>query len=205
MALIDLARKSSWWLLVPLVLTLALSSTIQDSRTAEAGGHRFLLIFKTGPDAATPLQNACFNVEDVAQNFLFEVCDNNFQGPPQSHPACMPDGVCEDEDIDSSGAIQVTLTFADDYWVVESKAPPGFVADPAKKMCPVVCKLLFVNQPEPGLGGIAELPDADGTAPLEAPEPSNNAGLFAGIAAGATAVVVMAGAAVWYARRRFTS
>ena len=140
----------------------------------------------------------------MAQNFLFEVCDNNFQGPPQSHPACMPDGVCEDEDIDSSGAIQVTLTFADDYWVVESKAPPGFVADPAKKMCPVVCKLLFVNQPEPGLGGVAELPDVTET-PLEAPDSSaTNTGLLAAIAAGATAFVAL-GAAAWYARRRLTS
>ena len=181
--------------------------------TAEAGGHGFLLIFKTGPDAATPLQNACFNVEDVAQNFLFEVCDNNFQGPPQSHPACMPDGVCEDEDIDSSGAIQVTLTFADDYWVVESKAPPGFVADPAKKQCPSICELLFVNQPE-SVGGIAVAPDldttllqtADGAAPLEAPDSSSgtNAGLLVGVAAGATALVAL-GAAAWYARRRFTS
>ena len=199
MALIDLARKSSWWLLVPLVLTLALSSTIQDNRTAEAGGHGFLLIFKTGPDAATPLQNACFNVEDVAQVFLFEVCDNNFQGPPQSHPLCMPDGVCEDEDIDTSGAIQVTLAFADDYWVVESKAPPGYVADPAKKQCPSICELLFVNQPE-SVGGIAVAPDLDTTLLQTADSSGTNAALFAAIAAGATAFVVL-GAAVWYARR----
>ena len=143
-------------------------------------------------------------MEDVAQNFLFEVCDNNFQGPPQSHFACIPDGVCEDEDIDTSGAIQVTLAFADDYWIVESKAPPGFVADPAKKMCPVVCKLLFVNQPE-SVGGIAVAPDLDTTLLQTADSSGTNAGLFAGIAVAIAAAFVAFGAAGWYARRRFTS
>ena len=203
MAQISLVRKTTGWLLFALVLTLALSSTIQDSRTAEAGGQGLLRIFKTGPDGATPLQNACFKVEDVGHVLLFEVCDNNFQGPPQSHPLCVPDGVCEDEVVGTQGEIQVSIAFADDYSVVESKAPPGYVADPAKKQCPSICELLFVNQPE-SVGGIAVAPDLDTTLLQTADSSGTNAALFAAIAAGATAFVVL-GAAVWYARRRFTS
>ena len=204
MALSDLARKSSWWLLLALVLTLALSSTIQDSRTAEAGGQGLLRIFKTGPDGATPLQNACFKVEDVGHVLLFEVCDNNFQGPPQSHPLCVPDGVCEDEVVGTQGEIQVSIAFADDYSVVESKAPPGYVADPAKKQCPSICELLFVNQPE-SVGGIAVAPDLDTTLLQTADSSGTNAALFAGVAVAIAAAFVVLGAAAWYARRRFTS
>ena len=203
MALISLVRKTSRWLLLALVLTLAVSGSMQGSRTAEAGGG-FILIFKTGPDAATPLQDSCFNIEDTAQSFLFEVCDNDFQGPPQSHPACVPDGVCEDEVGGTQGEIQVTVAFADDYWVVESKAPPGYVADPAKKMCPSICKILFVNQPE-SVGGVAELPDTD-AAPLRANDSSDiSTGLLTGIGASVAALIALAGAAAWYTRRRVTS
>ena len=201
MAWIDLANKSSRWLLFTFVLTLALSSSMQDSRTAEAGGG-FMLIFKTGPDAATPLPDSCFNVFDSGQSFLFEVCDNDFQGPPQSHPACVPDGVCEEQDA-QEGTIDVTIAFADDYQVVESKAPPGFVADPTKKVCPSFCKLLFINQPAP-VGGVAKLPDVARTGGLQRPAGSGNSVALPVALAGAALGAIFLGGASWIVRRRWS-
>jgi len=56
------------------------------------------------------------------------------------------------------------------------------------------------------VGGIAELPDA-ASAPLQQPDQSSgaNAGFLAGIAAVAMSAAALAGAGVWYARRRVRS
>lgn len=54
------------------------------------------------------------------------------------------------------------------------------------------------------VGGVAELPDVDSTAPLAQPDSSDsNAGVMAAIAAGAAAVLGALGGAVVYARRRW--
>ena len=54
------------------------------------------------------------------------------------------------------------------------------------------------------VGGIAELPGVDDTTPLAQPDSSDsNAGVMAGIATGAAALVVALGGAVVYARRRW--
>ena len=53
------------------------------------------------------------------------------------------------------------------------------------------------------VGGVAELPDADGTAPLEASEASGlSAGVIAGIAAVVTVGALALGGVAWYASRR---
>ena len=169
------------------------------SPQAEAGGgFGVILLFKTGPDAATPLSQSCFNVVDSGQSLLFEVCDNDFQAPPQSHPACFADGVCNDE-VSNNGEIQVTLNLSP-FYVVESKPPPGYRPDPNQYLCNPICKTLVVNQPL-GVGGVAELPDLAGM-PLEASDASSiDPGRVLGVIAGAVGVLSLGGAA-WYARRR---
>ena len=95
------------------------------------------------------LPKTCFDVRDDAQNPLFTVCDNDFQGPPAAHAICVPDGVCEDEDP-AQGLIRVTVT-AGDYRVVISKPPVNHITDPSKLVCDAVgggkCELTFVNAP----------------------------------------------------------
>ena len=169
------------------------------SPQAEAGGgFGVILLFKTGPDAATPLSQSCFNVVDSGQSLLFEVCDNDFQAPPQAHPACFADGVCNDE-VSNNGEIQVTLNLSP-FYVVESKPPPGYRPDPNQYLCNPICKTLVVNQPL-GVGGIAEVPGVAG-APAEAGDSSGgDIGVLVGVAAAVVAGLSVGGAAWWVARR----
>ena len=96
------------------------------------------------------LPKSCFQVTDVSQSPLFTVCDNDFQGAPASNAACVPDGVCEDEDP-ADGSIHVSVS-AGTYNVSESKAPPSHTADASKLSCDTVgggtCQLTFVNEPD---------------------------------------------------------
>ena len=98
------------------------------------------------------LPKTCFDVRDDAQNPLFVVCDNDFQGPPASHPACDDgtDTICNDEDP-ADGLIRVT-TAGGDYTTVVSKPAVNHTADPSKLACAAVsggkCEVTFVNAPE---------------------------------------------------------
>jgi hypothetical protein len=56
--------------------------------------------------------------------------------------------------------------------------------------------------PAGGVGGIVELPVADGNAVAQPAGPSSHTGLIAGLSALGAVVVVAAGGAAWYARRR---
>jgi hypothetical protein len=58
-------------------------------------------------------------------------------------------------------------------------------------------------QPLVGVGGVAELPEADAAPPQARGSSGNNAGAIAGAAAALTAAVVALGAAARYARRRW--
>lgn len=92
------------------------------------------------------LPKACFEVRDAAQTLLFEVCDDDFAGPPAAHAACVPDGVCEDEDADD-GETSVTVS-PGDYRVVESTVPYNHTAVTGKQTCTVsgtTCPLTFIN------------------------------------------------------------
>ncbi len=95
------------------------------------------------------LPKTCFSVRDDAQTPLFVVCDNDFQGAPAAHAACVPDSVCDDENA-ALGAVRVTLAVGT-YHVQESKVPYGHTGDPSKELCTAVaggkCGLTFVNTP----------------------------------------------------------
>ena len=97
------------------------------------------------------LPKTCFDVRDDAQNPLFTVCDNDFQGPPASHPACDDgtDTICNDEDP-ADGLIRVT-TVTGDYRVAVSKPAVNHTVDPSKQPCVAVpagkCEVTFVNAP----------------------------------------------------------
>ena len=197
---IDVAKRyCRWAVLVALALAFIVGGSQQGAKQANAGPG-FILIFKTGPDAATPLSQSCFNVRDSGQAFLFKVCDNDFQGAPQSHALCTPDGVCNDE-VSNVGEISVTVSSAS-FSILESKAPPGYLADPNPQTCTFICKLLFVNQPQ-GVGGIAELPEVIDAAP-SATSPEESAGRLSAIVAGGLAGAIVLAIACWFARKRLT-
>jgi len=96
------------------------------------------------------LPKTCFQVRDSAQTPLFDVCDNDWDnGFPQSHAACVPDGVCDDEDT-AEGSVNVTVA-GGDYRVVQTQAPPEHTSDASKKTCdttPGDCQLAFTNTPK---------------------------------------------------------
>jgi hypothetical protein len=98
------------------------------------------------------LPKTCFEVRNPAQIAYFEVCDNDFAGPPQTDPVCEPDGVCNDDDP-ALGSVRVLLT-GGDYRIIESQAAPEHTADPSKAVCASAavgaietCELTFVNTP----------------------------------------------------------
>lgn len=197
---IDVAmRWCRWALFLALALAFIVVAGQQGAKQANAGPG-FILIFKTGPDAATPLSQSCFDVRDSGQAFLFKVCDNDFQGAPQSHALCTPDGVCNDE-VSNVGEISVTVSSAS-FSILESKAPPGYQADPNPQTCTFICKLLFVNQPQ-GIGGVAELPEVIDAAADAAPPDGSASSLSAIVAASAAGAIVLA-VACWLARKRLT-
>ena len=157
-----------------------------------------------------PLADSCFQVSDAAQTPLFQVCDNDFQGPPDLNPVCVPDGVCEDEDP-AAGSMQVTVD-AGTYSVIETKAPPDYNPKAGKLPCTVPgggkCQLTVSNQPLfNGLkvGGLAVDLDADAPrTPLDTAQSSGpSAGVLASTIAGMAALAVTLTGAAWYARRRW--
>jgi TolB protein len=93
------------------------------------------------------LPKSCFQVRNTSQVPFFSVCDNDFQGPPEIDPTCLPDGSCNDEDP-APGSIQVTVT-PGDYRVVETAFPANHTPDASKKPCDTNagCLLTFVNSP----------------------------------------------------------
>ncbi len=113
------------------------------------------------------LPKTCFEVHDAAQTPLFGICDNDFQvGFPESDSACVPDGVCDDEDS-AQGAITVTVASAN-YRVVETQAAPQHAAPPGKQTCDATvtrCSVTFINTPNTrpwhpwDITGVGGLPD----------------------------------------------
>jgi hypothetical protein len=95
------------------------------------------------------LAKACYEVRDTSQSPLFEVCDNNFAGAPDAHAACVPDGVCSD-DNPLEGALLVPVVNGG-YFVVQSGTPPNHSGDPANLACAAAtagkCSLEFTNTP----------------------------------------------------------
>ena len=94
---------------------------------------------------------SCYRVFD-ALNLppeLFSVCDNDFQGPPDTSAVCLPAGVCTDVDP-AVGSIRVNVV-PDDYHVVESKPPPNHTMDPAKYLCDASvspkCEVTVIDTP----------------------------------------------------------
>jgi hypothetical protein len=192
-------RYCRWVVLLALALAFIVGGNQQGAKQANAGPG-FILIFKTGPDAATPLSQSCFDVRDSGEAFLFKVCDNDFQGAPQSHALCTPDGVCNDE-ASNVGDFQVTVSSAS-FSILESKAPPGYLADPNPQTCTFVCKLLFVNQPQ-GVGGVAEVPAVIAARNAAPPKESAGRPSAAIVAAGLAGAIVLA-TVCWFARKRLT-
>jgi hypothetical protein len=99
------------------------------------------------------LPKTCFEVRDAAQVALFEVCDNDFAGVPAAHVACIPDGVCNDEDS-ADGSVRVVVNGAG-HRVVQSQPAPEHTGDASKYSCstPIggegaVCELTFLNTPK---------------------------------------------------------
>ncbi|MEX2158104.1 MAG: hypothetical protein WEB04_01740 [Dehalococcoidia bacterium] len=98
------------------------------------------------------LPKTCFEVRNASQVALFEVCDNDFAGLPDTDAICQPDGVCNDDDP-AAGSVKLLLT-AGDYRVVESQAAPEHTAVTPKQVCtypaPLAgeeCALTFLNTP----------------------------------------------------------
>ena len=93
-----------------------------------------------------PLPKTCFDVMDSGQTFLFSVCDNDFQGAPESHAACDDgiDTICNDEDP-TEGIVTITLDNGT-YHVEVGKTPLNITADTTKGECSgVKCALTFTN------------------------------------------------------------
>ena len=93
-----------------------------------------------------PLPKSCFDVMDSGQGLLFSVCDNDFQGAPESHAACDDgsDTICNDEDP-TEGIVTITLD-NDTYHVEVGKTPLNITADTTKGECSgVKCALTFTN------------------------------------------------------------
>ena len=86
-------------------------------------------------------------MRDESQVALFTVCDNDFQGAPDSHAACRGDGVCEDE-LAALGLVRVSVTKGN-YNVVSSKVPFQHTSITAKQSCNAgVCSLTFYSEPD---------------------------------------------------------
>jgi len=71
-------------------------------------------------------------------------------GVPDADAACIPDGVCDDEDP-TQGFISVTVT-PGTYNVVESTAAPEHTLDPSKEVCvapaSLTCTVSFSSVPK---------------------------------------------------------
>ncbi len=116
-------------------------------------------ILKLDAKTGGPVGAACFRFADGDFTPLFQVCDNDFQGPPEPHPACLFDGVCEDENP-ATGAIRVSLAPAN-YNISESKPPPFYNPDPNPQGCQGspggTCTLVFYNAPKASAIGVTKV------------------------------------------------
>lgn len=96
------------------------------------------------------LPKTCFDVMDMGQSFLFSVCDNDFQGLPDTNIFCADgvDTICNDEDP-TAGSVRVTL-HGSAYNVVVGKVPQNITADNATGFCSgaTTCSLTFTNTTE---------------------------------------------------------
>lgn len=93
------------------------------------------------------LPKSCFDVSDDQQTFLFTVCDNDFQGAPDTHTVCDADATSDCEDADATlGSVRVAVDDGD-YHVEVSKVPLNHSADATKAACSVgpKCELTFTN------------------------------------------------------------
>ena len=139
-----------WGYLMLMALLLTITWGGEGAQRADAQGSQSQInISAADIDTFQPLGGVCFGVRDGLQNPLFEVCDNDFQGGfPQAESVCVPDGVCNDENLDI-GFVQVTAESAS-YSVIQTKAPPGYDLDPFENSCDASsskCEVVFFSVP----------------------------------------------------------
>jgi len=126
-----------WGLLPLLAVALALMSAHESAPRAGAVLSS-ILIGKIDRGGGQTLADACFSVRNTSQVQLFNVCDNDFQGPPDKNVVCTAAlNQCSDAAPSVDGAIAV-LVAPGTYHVVEIKAPPGYNLKPGKQVCVVV-------------------------------------------------------------------
>jgi Tol biopolymer transport system component len=94
------------------------------------------------------LPRSCFEVRDTSQSPVFDVCDNDFDGAPETHYACFPDDTCSDDSA-TKGTVQLTVA-GWDYRIVQSQAAPLHTAITTMQNCNAStgpCAATFVNAP----------------------------------------------------------
>ncbi len=104
-------------------------------------------------EAAYYPPKSCYQVYNSTNTtLLFNVCDNDWVGPPNTNAVCLHSGnLCTDEDP-SQGKISVTLA-AGDYHVVQAIAPPNHNLEVFKHDCNVPvgsasCAITSINMPQ---------------------------------------------------------
>lgn len=181
-----------WGLLTAPLLAIAAVVLIFASgdlspRPVDAGGPD-INIEKRDRDTNALLPGACFEILSATQVLEISVCDNQ-----------------EFVDLDPTDGLLQVPGNAGIHNVVETLAPVGYTLKPGKTVCDnsiSSCLVVLLNDAVV-VGGVAELPDGDGVAPLQT---SGSSGLDAGLLAGiAAAAAVALGGAAWFARKRLTS